>query len=111
MADVTSDRLPHPYERLRWHPCQRSMRPRRRVCVAKPGWSSRLFAAMLVVVTDNLKHRTFLMTLYSGGLRFAEAANLRIHGINWARMQIRVACGKVRKERLVPLSPNSRNVD
>lgn len=59
----------------------------------------------LLQCTANLKHRTFLMTLYSGGLRFAEAANLKIHDIDSARMQIRVACGKGKKERLVPLSP------
>ena len=73
------------------------MQPRRRVCVAKPGWSSRLFAATLVVVTDNLKHRTFLVTLYSAGLRFAEAANFRIHDIDSARMQIRVACSGAKR--------------
>ncbi len=59
----------------------------------------------LIQCTANLKHRTFLMTLYSAGLRFAEAAALRIHDIDSARMQIRVASGKGRKERLVPLSP------
>jgi site-specific recombinase XerD len=59
----------------------------------------------LIQCTANLKHRTFLMTLYSAGLRFAEAANLQIHDIDSARMQIRVASGKGNKERLVPLSP------
>jgi site-specific recombinase XerD len=59
----------------------------------------------LIQCTPNLKHRTFLMTLYSAGLRFSEAAHLKIEDIDSARMQIRIACGKGRKERLVPLSP------
>jgi site-specific recombinase XerD len=66
---------------------------------------SRQEVDQIIQCTPNLKHRTFLMTLYSGGLRFAEAANLRIHDIDSKRMQIRVACGKGKKERLVPLSP------
>jgi site-specific recombinase XerD len=59
----------------------------------------------LIQCTPNLKHRTFLMTLYAAGLRFSEAASLKIHDVDSKRMQIRVACGKGRKERLVPLSP------
>lgn len=59
----------------------------------------------LIQCTPNLKQRTFLMTLYSAGLRFSEAAHLRIADIDSDRMQIRVACGKGKKERLVPLSP------
>jgi integrase/recombinase XerD len=59
----------------------------------------------LIQCTTNLKHRTFLMTLYAAGLRFSEAANLTIPDIDSARMMIRVASGKGRKERLVPLSP------
>ncbi len=59
----------------------------------------------LIQCTLNLKHRTFLMTLYSAGLRFSEAAYLRIPDINSDRMMLRVACGKGKKERSVPLSP------
>jgi len=59
----------------------------------------------LIQCTENLKHRTFLMTLYSGGLRFSEAANLQLTDIDPHRMLIRVARGKGNKERLVPLSP------
>lgn len=55
--------------------------------------------------TPNLKHRTFLMTLYAAGLRLAEAAALQIPDIDSSRMQLRVARGKGNKERLVPLSP------
>jgi len=59
----------------------------------------------LLQCTPNLKHRTFLMTLYSAGLRLAEAAALQIPDIDSSRMQLRVAHGKGNKERLVPLSP------
>ena len=55
--------------------------------------------------TTNLKHQTFMMTLYSGGLRFSEAARLKIADIDSQRMMIHVACGKGQKDRFVPLSP------
>jgi site-specific recombinase XerD len=59
----------------------------------------------LLQCTPNLKHRTFFMTLYAGGLRLAEAAHLRIPDIGSQRMQLNIASGKGRKQRLVPLSP------
>jgi site-specific recombinase XerD len=59
----------------------------------------------LIQCTENLKHRTFLMTLYAAGMRFSEAANLKISDIDSKRMMIRIASGKGNKERLVPLSP------
>jgi site-specific recombinase XerD len=55
--------------------------------------------------TPNLKHRTFMMTLYSGGLRFSEAARLKVADIDSQRMMIHVASGKGKKDRFVPLSP------
>lgn len=59
----------------------------------------------LLQCTKNLKHRTFLTTLYATGMRFSEAANLRIHDIDSQRMQIRITHGKGNKQRQVPLSP------
>ena len=55
--------------------------------------------------TTNLKHQTFMMTLYSGGLRFSEAARLKVASIDSQRMMIHIACGKGQKDRFVPLSP------
>lgn len=59
----------------------------------------------LLQCTSNLKHRTFLMTLYAAGLRLAECSHLQIADIDSRRMQLRVAHGKGAKERHVPLSP------
>jgi len=59
----------------------------------------------LLRCTKNLKQRTFLMTLYAGGLRLSEAADLQIPHIDSGRMQLNVAAGKGNKQRLIPLSP------
>jgi len=59
----------------------------------------------LLSCTPNLKHRTFLSTLYACGMRFSEAAHLRIADIDSARMQIHITHGKGAKARMVPLSP------
>jgi integrase len=47
----------------------------------------------LLQCTPKLKHHTLLLTLYSGGLRFAEAANLKIHDIDSKRMLTRYLTG------------------
>ncbi len=61
--------------------------------------------ARLLQCVRSLKHRTFLLTLYAAGLRLSEAAALTLPDIDSQRMQLRIAHGKGRKERLVPLSP------
>jgi site-specific recombinase XerD len=53
----------------------------------------------------NLKHKTLLMTSYSGGLRLGETLGLLPSDIDSARMLIRVEQGKGRKDRYVMLSP------
>jgi integrase/recombinase XerD len=59
----------------------------------------------LLLCTRHHKQRTFLTTLYATGMRFSEAANLRIEDIDSKRMQIRITNGKGAKQRQVPLSP------
>ena len=59
----------------------------------------------LLRCTKNHKQRMFLTTLYATGMRFSEAANLRIVDIDSQRMQIRITQGKGAKQRQVPLSP------
>ena len=59
----------------------------------------------LLQCTKSLKQRTFLITLYATGMRFSEAANLRVADIDSKRMQIRIINGKGAKQRQVPLSP------
>jgi site-specific recombinase XerD len=53
----------------------------------------------------NLKHKTLLMTSYSGGLRLGETLALLPSDIDSARMMIRIEQGKGRKDRYVMLSP------
>jgi site-specific recombinase XerD len=52
----------------------------------------------------NLKHKTLLMTSYSGGLRLGETLGLIPSDIDSARMMIRIEQGKGRKDRYVMLS-------
>ena len=52
----------------------------------------------------NLKHKTLLMTSYSGGLRLGETLGMIPSDIDSARMMIRIEQGKGRKDRYVMLS-------
>lgn len=59
----------------------------------------RLFEA-----SENIKHRTLLMLIYSAGLRRGEVLNLKPKDIDSQRMVIHVHGGKGNKDRIVPLS-------
>ena len=59
----------------------------------------------LIESVSNLKHRTALMVMYSGGLRIGEVVKLQIKDIDSDRMLIRVEQGKGRKDRYTLLSP------
>lgn len=52
----------------------------------------------------NLKHKTILSLIYSGGLRISEAVNLEIKDINSDRMIINIRGAKGKKDRIVMLS-------
>ncbi|MCT4620789.1 MAG: site-specific integrase [Marinisporobacter sp.] len=55
-------------------------------------------------VTTNLKHKAFLMTTYSGGLRVGEIAHLKPSDIDSSNMQIFIRQGKGKKDRYTILS-------
>ena len=52
----------------------------------------------------NLKHKTLLALIYSGGLRIGEAVNLKVNDIDRHRMLIHIKGGKGKKDRYTLLS-------
>ena len=58
----------------------------------------------IIEVTHNLKHKTLLSLIYSGGLRIGEAINLRIDDIDSRRMLIHIKGAKGKKDRYTLLS-------
>lgn len=53
---------------------------------------------------ENLKHKTMLAIIYSGGLRRSELLNMQIKDVDSQRMLITVKEAKGKKDRIVPLS-------
>lgn len=60
----------------------------------------------IIDVTGNLKHKTILLLIYSGGLRLGELINLKISDIDSEAMKIHVRQGKGKKDRYIMLSEN-----
>ncbi len=58
----------------------------------------------LIRVTNNLKHKTILLLIYSGGLRLGELLNLRIGDIDSEAMKIHIRQAKGKKDRYIMLS-------
>jgi len=58
----------------------------------------------IIAVTHNLKHRTLLSLIYSGGLRVGEAINLKVNAIDSERMLIHIKGAKGKKDRYTLLS-------
>jgi len=54
----------------------------------------------------NIKHQMVLMSIYSAGLRLAEALHIKVKDIDNSRMQIRVEQGKGKRDRYTLLSIN-----
>jgi integrase/recombinase XerD len=59
----------------------------------------------LINASPNPYHRTLLTTLYSTAMRRAELCCLKVSDLDSQRMLIRIAQGKGRRDRYVPLSP------
>ena len=83
----------------------RTKQPRRRLPVVL----ARDEVKALLNNVDNVKHKSILLTIYSGGLRVSEAANLTVTDIDSKRMLIRVNQGKGKKDRYTILSNANLN--
>jgi integrase/recombinase XerD len=75
-------------------------RPLRLPTVLSPEEVTRMIEA-----APNLLYRTILMTLYSTGMRRAEAAQLKASDIDKELMVVHIRQGKGQRDRNVPLSP------
>lgn len=60
----------------------------------------------IIEVTHNLKHKSIIMLLYSGGLRLSELINLKKADIDSKTMTINISQVKEKKDRQVMLSEN-----
>lgn len=63
----------------------------------------------LIRSTKNLKHKSILLLIYSGGLRLSELLNLKLTDIHSQRKKIHVVQGKGKKDRYVVLSDVALN--
>lgn len=59
----------------------------------------------LLKMTNNLKHKSILMMIYSAGMRLGELLNLKVSDIDSNRMKIHIQQAKGNKDRYVFLSP------
>jgi len=66
---------------------------------------SKAEVSKLLEGTKNLKHKVILSLAYSSGARLEEVSHLKVKDIDSARMQIKIACGKGKKDRYTLLSP------
>lgn len=71
---------------------------------------SRQEVRAVLSVTRNLKHRAILATVYSGGLRVSEAAQLKISDIDSHRMMIHIGRGKGGRERYTLLARHTLEI-
>lgn len=58
---------------------------------------------LMINSARELRYQTFLLTIYSMGLRLGEALNLKVGDIDSERMKVHVRLGKGQKDRLVVL--------
>ncbi|WP_297338525.1 site-specific integrase [Algoriphagus sp.] len=75
-----------------------------------PNVLSKEEVAGLIGVTENLKHRAILMTIYSAGLRISEAIQLRIADIHSDEGYLFIKGAKGKKDRRTVLSPHLLNL-
>ena len=101
-TSVSSARAHHSHGSVDWTMARMPYHKKRRVL---PEILSPEEIAAIFDTCHNLKHKTLLMTSYSGGMRLGETLGLVPSDIDSTRMMIRIEQGKGRKDRYVMLSP------
>lgn len=64
----------------------------------------------MVNLTNNLKHKALLLTLYGCGLRISELVNLKLVDFNWHENKVHIKGSKGNKDRIVPVGIQLRNL-
>lgn len=59
--------------------------------------------SLIINSTREIRYQTYILTVYSMGLRLGEALNLKVGDIDAKRHRLHVRCGKGRKDRFVTL--------
>ena len=68
-----------------------------------PDILTRTEVAQLIQGIHELRYQTYVLTVYSTGLRLSEALNLQVGDVDSARMRLHIRLGKGRKDRYVTL--------
>ena len=68
-----------------------------------PDILTRTEVAQLIQGIRELRYQTYVLTVYSTGLRLSEALNLQVGDVDSARMRLHIRLGKGRKDRYVTL--------
>ncbi|MCB9328500.1 MAG: site-specific integrase [Lewinellaceae bacterium] len=69
-----------------------------------PGFLNKKDTIKLLMASENIKHRTILQLIYSGGLRLGELTRLKVRDINFEDNLITVKCAKGKKDRITILA-------
>lgn len=64
----------------------------------------------IIAASGNLKHKTLLSLIYSGGFRISEVLNLRLSDLDYERMLVHVRGAKGKKDRYTILSERAKTL-
>jgi integrase/recombinase XerD len=84
--------------------------PRLKKPIKLPNVLTKKEVQLLFDVTDNLKHKCILMTVYGSGLRLSEIIGLKVCDIDSKNMRIFIRQGKGKKDRYAILSQKSLEI-
>lgn len=93
------------YEKVLEKPREHYIITRAKKCKTLPSVLSEEEVFKLINAPTNIKHKTILYTIYSGGLRLSEVVNLRIRDVYSKDGCLFIKGGKGKKDRKTVLSP------